>query len=1158
MKRIEGGQEGIQYLSKGSQQFATESNFWFITTNESKNSFQVKTNGGIIFENKKNKLNIHENGLQLDILYLEENIFGNSTKVIGGDCLIEMAERKSEYQLKMNHGVIKYSNFNKYLINGNIFEIDVAKFLVKRGEYGLDWENDLIVSNPSQIKFMSLNGDINFSTKNGERIVFENEKPNGIIEFLSEKSLIKTDIAKMEHKSLQIICPKIKINKSVFIEDDSVEIFSDVIQLKSDKIEIGCIKMRKGLITIETEHIQFGGIEITKDRINLSSDGKLGINIVANNGGIKMLGNLQWNYLDSTLIQTDESQKIISIGEKSWKLRLEGKVEIENCTIIGKNKRTSENFCEVIGDSLITWQIGNNIGKICSSGILFESGLNKIEIYNDLIKESGKLKRLEIGILEEIGLHKIHNWDKLIEKGLEKKSKWDLLENSGEKKSENWKIVEEQIIDYHGVIQGKYELCFGEANGLIWNGSDEFIIDGVFKKNNKHTIFNGDNKLIFENSEIEIRNCLKWKENELLIGVGKRMNNIFLTEEVILMGGRSSQLAIFENKINIGETILVNSNKQTFIGDLKDNYGSIEKKVIIGIATSSIFLNEKQVDLRAKKIYILGNDTTQINSKIIRIQGETIGIGSSETKYIELIGDKIVYTKGVSQIELDESFVITMNNSSKFYIGEKGVVIDSDDLNFKYNVHTKAEINLHSTMGNINIDSTIGDIQIKNNGSQIFMSREEKILGIWSENNILMKGKKIMMDGDKYEVNAKNFGIDVKTDIDIQYGRKFEIIGGKEIEFQSKEGIKLVSDIFGEIKIADKSEINIKKSLRLEVGDNYLVDIDGEMEYKIGKKLKICGQNIVDIWAEEGLNIATSTDLKLEGSNVVVKSKKVIIDGSNTNLSGDELIFGAKQISFKQRGFGEMSWEVDGKMRIISKIEGNRGDVMEILAESNTHEKSIHLCSRIGGIYLEGQTIGLGGKVQINGVEILGGENRLSVGGMVEAAGLKIGKNMFIEPRGISLLQREEIELRNMDLKLGGRLDVESIKVKKILGGTEVEGKMRVIGGIECKGGIVGEGVRVGNWDGGNRSCLKIEMKGTVWTEGVNISGGGRSIVVDGDIVCAGGGRILAHCPREGRQDISKLLEEVTAMGESGVWDMGHALQKLTAIVGILAEEKEN
>jgi hypothetical protein len=34
-------------------------------------------------------------------------------------------------------------------------------------------------------------------------------------------------------------------------------------------------------------------------------------------------------------------------------------------------------------------------------------------------------------------------------------------------------------------------------------------------------------------------------------------------------------------------------------------------------------------------------------------------------------------------------------------------------------------------------------------------------------------------------------------------------------------------------------------------------------------------------------------------------------------------------------------------------------------------------------------------------------------------------------------------------------------------------------------------------------------------------------------------------------------LEEVTAMGESETWDVGRALQKLAAIVGILAVEKE-
>jgi hypothetical protein len=95
------------------------------------------------------------------------------------------------------------------------------------------------------------------------------------------------------------------------------------------------------------------------------------------------------------------------------------------------------------------------------------------------------------------------------------------------------------------------------------------------------------------------------------------------------------------------------------------------------------------------------------------------------------------------------------------------------------------------------------------------------------------------MDVEKMEANTKNIGFDVKTDIYIQYGRKLEIIGGREIEFQSKDVIKLVSGLFGEIKIGEKSEINIQKSLNLEVGGNYLVDIDGEMEYKIGKSLVI-------------------------------------------------------------------------------------------------------------------------------------------------------------------------------------------------------------------------------------------------------------------------------------------------------------------------------
>jgi hypothetical protein len=1171
MKRIEGGQDGIQYISKGSQQFATEGNFLFMTTNNAKQSFHVKTGGGILLENKKNKVHLQENGARLDLLYLEENILGDFTAAIGGNYWIQMTDKK---------GQMRFTDFHKYQIVGDTFEIDVAKFLVKRGDYGIDWENDLIVSNPSQIKFMSLNGDINFSTKNGERIIFENEKPNGVIEFRGERSLIKTGIAKMEHQILQITCPNIRINRKFIIEDDGLEVQMDAIQLQGAKMDIGCIKMREGEFRVRADELQLGAgedtkIEITRDKVSIIGEGNLGIMLIGGKGGIKMLGDLQWIHMEDVLIQTgyqtDSNQKILRIGAESWKTRLEGAVEMENFTLIGKNRRVSGELSEIFGDSSVSWHIEDKIGQISAGGIIFESGVNRLEITNDCIREIGVKKRLQFERIKENGIRKTMNWDLLEEKGGVKKSEWGLLEVRGTNKKENWEAVEEELLNYSGIVRGKYELVFegGGSNGIYWD-SGEFGINGVFKKNDRHTIFGGDNKLIIENGEFEIRNCLRWKDNELLIGIGRRVNNIFLTEGVMLLGGKDHHLAIMEDKIDIGGSIFVNNQKQVFIGDTMGTIGeSKEKKIVIGLQTSSLLLDEKQVHLRGKKVYLSGSESMQINGKNVRIQGCAIGIGSSETGCIEFVGEKMVYKNGGSQMEWGDDFLYTRegggsggSGTSRFYIGEKGVIVDSDDVNFKWGVHTKASIDFYTLAGNISIESIVGDIQIKNDGGQIFMSKEDKILGIWTEGNIWAKGKKIMMEAEKIEVNGKNIGVDCKMDVDIRFGRKLEALGGKEIEFQCREGLKMVSELFGELKIGAESEFNVRKSLDFLIGENYGLNVGGSLDFMVEKDVKIRGKKMLEIGAEDGVKIESVGAISLEGQeSITMKSANFGLDVSEglELLAADRVtIGGAKQLLFQQRGFGEMSWEADGKIRMVSKIEGNRGDVMEIRAESNTHEKSIHICSRIGGIYLEGQTIGLGGgKVNVNGVEIVGGDNRLAIGGMVEASGLKIGKNMFIEPRGISLLQREELELRNMDLKLGGRLDAESLRVKKILGGAEVDGKMRVIGGIETKGGIVGDGVRLGNWEGGNRSCLKIELNGTVWNEGVNISGGRRSIVVDGDIVCGGGGRILANCPREGRQDIGKLLDEVASMGESGTWDVGRALQKLAAIVGILAAEKE-
>ena len=247
---------------------------------------------------------------------------------------------------------------------------------------------------------MSLNGDINFSTKNGERIIFENEKPNGVIEFRGDRSLIKTGISTMEHNNLQITCSNIQINKKIIIENDGLEVQMGAIQLQGNKIDIGCIKMRLGDFQVKNDKLQFAAgeenkIEITKDKVTIIGEGNLGIMLIGGRSGIKMLGDLQLIHLEDVIIQTGGDQKILRIGAESWKLRLEGAVEIENCTIIGKNKRVSGELCEIFGDSSISWHIGENMGKISGEGIIFESGVNRLEITSDWLKETGSKKRIE-------------------------------------------------------------------------------------------------------------------------------------------------------------------------------------------------------------------------------------------------------------------------------------------------------------------------------------------------------------------------------------------------------------------------------------------------------------------------------------------------------------------------------------------------------------------------------------------------------------------------------------------------------------------------------------------------------------------------------------------------------------------------------------------
>ena len=1182
---LEGGINGIQLISKGGQQFATENNFLFFTNGNSNKSFQVKTYGGILLENKKNKINLRENGLNIEANSAEINIIGELKYEISGDYYFKFTENRLNYNLEMHNGKMNISNFSSYNLIGELVNIDVTKLLIKKGEYGLDWEDDLLISNANRIKLMSLNGDLIFSTKNGERILFENEKQNGSLIFKGEKGFINTNILKIDNNKFYLDSELIKINKNINLENNILDINVDDIKIDAKQIAFGNIKIKDKNIIIQNEKSKFevtsdkisinngdesnfevtsdkisinntekSMIEITKDKISIIGDGDFGIIVRGEKGGIKMLGDLQWIHMENKLIETDQDTKILKLGNKDWKILL------ENCYIDGKMERRSSNFLEIMDNNSIHW-----INK--ENNIFLDN--EKIEIMNDSnifrmnnnIEIKSKNMILDVEKFEENGKNKIMIWENI-----------------------------------KSIIKEKYELIFGEDNGIIYDG-EKLEIKGVLIKQGEKLEIKG--VLTKDERKLEIKGVFKYKDNLLLIGnkknymiigdnmiIGNNKKNIIINENNIIIGNIGNignNIEVNKNNIIIGNKknyININESVNIIIGNNKNNIEINEGNIRMNIGCesngnnnkfiiedgNSIWENNGNIRIKSKKLSIFG-DIINLDGKINKINGDAICIGNNDTNIVELICKKIMYKNQDTLLEIDNSFLYK-GEKGKLHIGEKGFNIESSENDFNIIGNIKGKIDWIASR-NINIESTIGDIYFKSNTSRIYLDGISKKLSIESDGDILLKGK-LIIDSTKVEIMSNNILIEIKHDFDIRFGRKLEIIG-KEIEIQTSEKLKWHSDKFGEFILSEDSALDINKSFELCIGENYNKKVGGKGLMIFEENLEIKSNKNAMIFGEESLIFITNRDLIINSKESLnIDTKKINIkvddiDGKIRNIEfiGNEMNIEMKQIRMSQKGFGEMNWDIEGKFQIISKIEGNRGDVMELISESNTHDKSIHIYSRMGGIYLEGHKIGLaGGKVLINGVELVGAENKLSVGGIMEVHGLKIGKNMFIEPKGISLLQREEIEFRNMDIKIGGRIDAESLRVKKILGGKEVEGKMRVIGGIECKGGIVGDGFRVGNWDGGNRSCLKIELNGTIWNEGVNISGGGRSIVVDGDIVCGGGGRILANCPREGREsgggrDITKLLEEVAAMGESGMWDVGRALQKLAAIVGILAADNK-
>jgi len=197
----------------------------------------------------------------------------------------------------------------------------------------------------------------------------------------------------------------------------------------------------------------------------------------------------------------------------------------------------------------------------------------------------------------------------------------------------------------------------------------------------------------------------------------------------------------------------------------------------------------------------------------------------------------------------------------------------------------------------------------------------------------------------------------------------------------------------------------------------------------------------------------------------------------------------------RQSGFGECKFNCEGKIGFINTGVGHLARAVEIFSEENTHDESVFLGSRLGGVVIQGKKIKLDGELNVDRIKP---QNKLLIESNIEVYGVKVGNNMFLESRGISCGSRENFEMRNIDLRVDGNIVANDVKFSRIesnkkvldlVGEVRIQNELELMSGMRLKGGSIGER---------GREFMKIDLNDEhVWNTGIKIQGTKNGIEID-------------------------------------------------------------
>lgn len=1085
----------------------------FIINSINDSNFSINT-GNITFQSQEycnnsievsHKNNRHE--IECNKFILNDNIvIDDKLKIKHSNITIE----GDNIELKTDKVIFKYNN--------NVFSLENHRF-------NYELENNILRVDKDEIKLIS-DGNMGITlgaNRGGVRI-------NGSIDWINEGSRL------MESESNSL-----KIGSIAW----DFYMIGNTIRQNSEQIE------RKSVEFLETIN---NGVNWKFRENTLQFDNKLLLKsnnvFLEINEYLKLENEISNIYLEKDVVIIQSQNHLIKTEESCIKL------DDSTLTIFNKNNNIKLDDKVNIAGERVELISGNGRIEIASNIVLETQGGN--EIYNIYLNADRNVSIEAAGL--DIDVNNFYG----------------------------------KFMNYYGIVKTDFELVLSGDN-FIKNINNEFVVGGSNLQFGCIKI--KDNVEI--DSDVHIKDNLKMDKFEVNgDGIIMRIDEQFIrllknngiemcTNYDVQIIGNNSINCYSKNRIFLGNDIhhiKISKNQMEINGGLSCNGNSVslgwsnyllsnnDKMVYLGGEKGSLLLTENVSVFECKNIKIKAKDNVDFFSKQgefsfenFKLDVKNLWIGNNSKillndNLIEIKSKKLKF-EGNTVLEIGENFLI--ERMGTFKINEKGINIISKNVDWNFNLDIKGEIAIVPSK-NLRLESTIGDIIINSQSCGILLDGIGRVLKIHSEGDISHKSygkysinsKDFRLDASKINIQSKD-GISLLSDLDLRLDVEKDIlINGKEkmdimlnsFETNTKKDIILRSEIFGGISI-NKDGLDIESHSNIElIGQNPLgkfkIDFVGkgeiifsDLEWDIKNKMAVLVEESFILGTRGNITIGGKENIRIEGGDINIAFGEENVSGKKMKCLVKEVEYDVINYKMKQSGFGEYRIETDGKMSFINKFDGHNARAIELNIEGNSHDESLYIGSKMGGIVIDAQKIKIDGVLQLDKIKT----NRLFIDGDIEAKSLRLS-NLFLSDKGVSFITKEIYEMRNMDIRLDGNIEVMSMKCDRIetkRKTMEIVGDIRVskidTWGIKITGGSIGDcgercrdflNIKMGDeyiWNTG----IRIDSNNKI---GIEIESSGTAIKTNGKIE-SNGVEILNNFDGETEEleelDYDKILEEL-------------------------------